>query len=84
MKTTKEYSSPLRKLVVFFERSRDQWKQKCRDAKELVRSLSGRVRSLERSRDQWKQRAKQLQLQLQLTEQKAKHRPAQRGERGVA
>ena len=82
MKTTKEYLSPLRKLVVFFERSRDRWKQKYQAAKELVRSLRGRVRSLERSRDQWKQRAKQLQVEL--TEQKAKRRPAQRADNAVA
>ena len=81
MQTTKQYVSPLRKLVVFFEGSRDRWKQKYREAKELVRSLRGRVRSLERSRDQWKQRARQLQGEL--AEQKAKHRPAQRGDRVV-
>ncbi len=82
MKTTKEYSSPLRKLVVFFERSRDRWKQKYQQAKELIRSLQGRVRSLERSRNRWKERFKQLQVEL--TEQKTKHRPGQHRQRAIA
>ena len=73
MRTTKEYSSPVRKLVAFFERSRDGWKAKYQQIKERVRSLQGRVRSLERSRDHWKERAKQLQAEL--TEQKTKRRP---------
>ena len=29
----KQYLSPIKKLSKFFERSRDQWKQKCLDAK---------------------------------------------------
>jgi len=73
MQTTKEYSSPLRKLVVFFERSRDRWKEKYQQVKQLARSLQGSVRSLQRSRDHWKERAKQLQAEL--TEQKTKRRP---------
>ena len=60
MRTTKEYSSPVRKLLAFFERSRDGWKAKYQQVKRLARKLQGRVRTLERSRDHWKERAKQL------------------------
>ena len=37
---TSEYRSPQRKLVRFFERSRDQWKRKCMDAKQRCKLLS--------------------------------------------
>ena len=47
MQTTREYRSPLPKLVRFFEKSRDGWKDKCRKLKQLTRSQDGRVRSLE-------------------------------------
>jgi hypothetical protein len=82
MQTRKEYSSPLRKLVVFFERSRDGWKQKYQQARVLIRSLRGRVRSLERSRDHWKQRARQLQAEL--TQQKKRPQPARGDDRLLA
>lgn len=64
MQTTKEYRSPLPKLVRFFERSRDGWKEKCRTLKQLTRRQDNRVRSLERSRNHWKVRARQLQAEL--------------------
>lgn len=73
MRTTKEYSSPVRKLLAFFERSRDGWKEKYQQVKRLARKLQGRVRTLERSREHWKERAKQLRAEL--TEQKTKRRP---------
>ncbi|MBM3130865.1 MAG: hypothetical protein FJ009_19835 [Chloroflexi bacterium] len=50
----KTYTSPQRKLLRFFEKSRNQWKTKCRDAKSKVKRLSERVRFLEESRDRWK------------------------------
>jgi hypothetical protein len=53
------YRSPQRKLVRFFEKSRNQWKVKCRDAKRLVRRLKNRAAWLEHSRDTWKARAMQ-------------------------
>ena len=53
----RQYKSPLRKLVRFFERSRDGWKRKCLEAKVAVKRLANRVRSLQKSRDQWKEQA---------------------------
>jgi chromosome segregation ATPase len=61
----KNYKSPRRKLVKFFEKSRNQWKAKCREAKALVKRLKNRVRFLERSRDQWKEKATTLEAELQ-------------------
>jgi molecular chaperone GrpE (heat shock protein) len=73
MKTTKEYSSPLRKLVKFFKESRDRWKAKYQQVHEVVRRLQGRIRSLQRSRDHWKEQAKRAQAEL--TNQKTRPRP---------
>jgi hypothetical protein len=58
------YKSPRSKLVKFFEKSRDQWKAKCREAKALVKRLKNRVRYLEQSRDAWKQRSQALEAEL--------------------
>ncbi len=60
----KEYKSPQRKLVKFFEKSRDQWKSKCIEAKATVKRLKNRVRFLEKSKDQWKSRVKELEEEL--------------------
>jgi hypothetical protein len=66
----KVYKSPVRKLARFFEKSRDQWKAKCRAAKTTVKRLKSRVRFLEESRDRWKGRAKELQAQMAQLEAK--------------
>ena len=58
------YRSPLRKLQLFFERSRNGWKEKCLKAKALVKRLSKRIQELEVSRDLWKERAKRQEEEL--------------------
>ena len=55
------YSSPPRKLLRFFLKSRDQWKAKCQRAKATVKRLENRVRFLEKSKDKWKTRAQALE-----------------------
>lgn len=60
----KEYTSPIQKLVRFFEKSRDQWKAKCGEAKAKLKRLKRRNRFLQQSRDQWRQQAKQLAQEL--------------------
>lgn len=60
----KTYSSPVRKLARFFEKSRDQWKAKCRNAKVKVKRLSNRKRFLEASRARWKKRVQELEAEL--------------------
>ena len=57
---TKEYRSPLKKLVRFFERSRDLWKAKCGEAKYRVKLLHTKVADLRKSRERWKVETKQL------------------------
>ena len=60
----KPYRSPWRKLLRFFERSRDGWKRRCLEAKATTKRLGNRVRQLEASRDLWKKRARQSQEAL--------------------
>jgi len=57
-------TSPQRKLVHFFEKSRDQWKAKCFDAKGTVTRLKNSVHFLARSKDHWKSRVKELETEL--------------------
>ena len=61
---TKDYKSPRRKLVKFFEKSRDQWKAKCIDAKGTVKKLKNRIRYLEANKNEWKRRAIELEKEL--------------------
>lgn len=55
------YTSPPRKLLRFFLKSRDQWKAKCQRAKATVKRLENRVRFLEKSKAQWKSKAQALE-----------------------
>ncbi len=65
------YLSPQRKLLVFFERSRNGWKRKCQKAKARVKRLNNRVRQLETSRELWRQRARQSQEALRQAQEEA-------------
>ena len=67
----KTYSSPQRKLVKFFERSRNQWKAKAGAAKTGLKRLGGRVRRLERSRADYQYQL--AALRTQVAEGRAKH-----------
>lgn len=67
-----QYKSPVRKLLRFFERSRDGWKRKCKEAKVTVKRLANRVRSLEKSRGQWKEQAGRQAEELRRLRQELK------------
>ena len=60
----KTYKSPRRKLVRFFEKSRDQWKTKHHQAKADVKRLTNRVRFLERSKANLQKQVAELQQAL--------------------
>ncbi len=66
----KTYKSPVRKLARFFEKSRDQWKAKCREAKRTIKYLKNRVRFLEENRDGWKSQAQELEARVKQMEVK--------------
>ena len=63
-KREKIYKSPRRKLVRFFEKSRNQWKEKCREAKAGIRVLSNRVRFPEKGRERLKNQMRELRAEL--------------------
>ena len=60
----KTYKSPVRKLVRFFKKSRDQWKAKCLEAKATAKGLKHRIGYLEQSKMEWKTKAKELEEKL--------------------
>lgn len=63
VKETK-YKSPRHKLTKFFEKSRDQWKEKCLKAKSKAKQLSNRVRFLENSKENLKIKIESLEEEL--------------------
>lgn len=58
------YKSRLKVLVEFFRRSRDSWKQKCKDVRAELKKANNRSRWLETNRDKWKARARELEAEL--------------------
>lgn len=52
-----QFSSPMSKLVRFFERSRDRWKAKHRKLKDERKLLLNQTRAVEKSRGAWRGRA---------------------------
>jgi uncharacterized protein YlxW (UPF0749 family) len=60
----KPYKSPQRKLVKFFERSRDQWKGKCREAKAGLKTLKKKLRGMQARQQRWKSRVQALEGEL--------------------
>jgi lipopolysaccharide export system protein LptC len=55
------YRSPQRILVRFFERSRNKWKAKCKEAKRENKSLKYRLGVMTETRNRWKAEARRLQ-----------------------
>ena len=58
------YKSPLRKLVKFFEKSRNNWKQKSLEYKKENRRLNKKLCALETAKKRWKDEAITLRKQL--------------------
>ena len=73
---TSEFKSPFRKLVSFFRRSRDGWKEKHHAMKRQCRKLANQAAAVEKSREQWRTEARNLrrrvtELETELAKQKA-------------
>jgi uncharacterized protein YlxW (UPF0749 family) len=68
----RDYKSPMRKLVKFFEKSRDNWKAKCQEAKYKVKLLQNRIRYLEKRKAELDKRVKELEKELRQYRQKKK------------
>jgi hypothetical protein len=63
-RSAREWKSPLRKLVDFFEHSRDGWKAKYMAQKEECRLMGNQVRAVEKSRQRWREIAQQAQREV--------------------
>lgn len=61
----KFYKSPHRKLIRFFERSRNRWKAKCLMAKHQIKLLSNKIRYLEKRQANLKSKVKELEKQIE-------------------
>ena len=59
-----EMTTPTGKLLAFFQRSRDGWKEKYLALKDRAVLLSNQVYAVEKSRDTWRARAKDAERQL--------------------
>lgn len=73
------FRSPLKKLVRFFHRSRDQWKEKCKDAKRQNKSLRICLAQMKEKRDRWQARALQLEEGLKRETPGLEQSPARTG-----
>ena len=51
------FKSPTRKLMKFFEKSRNGWKVKCQAAKGDAKRWANQARAVAKSRDEWRRRA---------------------------
>lgn len=67
----KAYSSPQRKLVKFFERSRNRWKAKSQATKTVLKRLGTRLRRIEQRNADYQPHLGVLQTQV--AEWRAKH-----------
>lgn len=70
--TTSEYKSPLKKLAVFFEKARDNWKAKYMVKRDQAILLANQVRGCGKSRDHWKSVALEAKRELQQVKQSQK------------
>jgi len=75
------YRSPLRVLVEWFRRSRDNWKQKYLEVKAEIKRFKNRAYDLEKSRDRWKAEATSHQHQLEALQVEVEQLKAQVMER---
>jgi hypothetical protein len=59
-----EFVSPLKKLVRFFRKSRDSWKEKHRNVKSQLKLCQNQTRAVEKSRAHWREQARAAQSEL--------------------
>ncbi len=60
----KEYKSPLKKLVKFFEKSRDNWKSKYFEKKKELKRAKNQINDLKQRKEDWKDRAIKAESKL--------------------
>ena len=60
-----EWKSPVRKLVAFFQKSRDGWKAKQQALQVCLKKEQNQVRAVEQSRANWRARAEAAEQQVE-------------------
>jgi len=60
----KEYKSTAKRLAVFFEKSRDLWKNRSQGYQADKRNLQIQIRDLKRSKEKWKTKFKKSEERL--------------------
>jgi len=68
--TIKKYKTPVSKLIRFFEKSRDKWRTKTKDAKYQIKLLRKKNKYLEKKKNIYKAHNKELISQLQQMREK--------------
>ncbi len=63
-----KYKTSHRVQAWFLGRSRNRWKQKCRDLRVQTKRLQNRVADVTKSREKWRRETEQLQRRLQEVE----------------
>jgi len=63
------YKSPLKKLVVFFEKSRDKWKAKYIETKKDLKRAKNQINDLKHRKEMWKERAIKTENRLKEIEE---------------
>jgi lipopolysaccharide export system protein LptC len=61
--------SPVRKLLKFFQNSRNGWKAKCQQAKAQNKHWATQTRAVEKSREAWRQKAESAERELRALRQ---------------
>jgi hypothetical protein len=64
------YRSPKHKLVSFFEKSRNKWKQKHGELKAKAKYLANRVSYLTKSKQAWKEKVELLEERIRELEKR--------------
>jgi hypothetical protein len=71
------------KLVKFFQKSRDGWKAKCREAKQRNKLLGNQVRAVEKSRTQWEAAARDARRRVRELERELENLKCAAGRTGT-
>ena len=66
----KKYKTPISKLIRFFEKSRDKWRTKTKEAKYQIKLLRKKNKYLEKNKSIYKAHNKELTSQLQQMREK--------------
>jgi septal ring factor EnvC (AmiA/AmiB activator) len=72
------FKSPLRLLLSFFRKSRDQWKAKATRRRAKIKNLEHKVRDIDDSRTNWKHKAQQLEADKKALEERLRVVEAER------